>query len=625
MLYRLSPEDRQKLGNISKQIRAKLGGNDCRLGAIVYAIFICQSVQKSPNKFPGLNSAFDVKLPDFLSDISVTDYLLNSDANTVLEKQTLNFKVKRLIKDLAEANEASIDLVKTDKLIDKADQKMVDWLEQSIEKLSFQLLLLENIASPIELITYNPTLPAEVFNILIKTSESANNQVTQNTISADLANLVAQAFPVKSGEVVVDLNFGLGNMITAAMKESEGATFYGQEADSLSALLGWLRIKLTPSDNEVHVKVGDALTHGHELESKMRPVNLAYVYSCPHSVTRDETKYIKNYDDEMVKKLLNLKSISLTRSVEAQEKVNHIKSELNFKRKISRTLTDPTKKVSQKILEEIALLEVKLTEATHLAGQLNKELYLTTNQLRSLRSSSSALGPRIMESRDTKLIKHALETVNESGTVVAIVSSRNLFGISSLRLLNPYLMGDQNWLDAVIELPRGSAGTNDRIAILVFRKKRKDRDVLFVDATKVAAVANSSDNQNAQATDDIIATAHIRRTKASDFSEEFVTRLVDIIKNRTEHHSVSIKVLFQNLESEDKRSGSFITDFRPQKFLVESTAPKQSIKSLYNSLDAAIKQTVETSKALQNARSELGLERLPTLFSKTSVDRPKIT
>jgi len=623
MLYRLSPEDRQKLGNVSKDIRAKLGGNDCRLVAIVYAIFICQSVQKSSNKFPGLNSAFDVKLPHFLANISVTDYLLNNDVSAVLEKQTLDFKVKRLIKDLAEANEASIDLVKTDKLIDKADHKMANWLEKSIGELSFQLLLLEKIASPVELISYNPTLPAEVFNILIKTSESANNQTSQNTIPADLASLVAQAFPVKSGEVVVDLNFGLGNMITAAMKESEGATFYGQEADSLSALLGWLRIKLTPSDNEVHVKVGDALTHGHELQSKMRPVNLAYVYSCPQSVTRDETKYSKNYDDDMVKKLLNLKNISLARSVEAQEKVNRIKSELNFKRKLSRTLTDPTKKVSQQVMEEVALLEVKLSEATHVAAQLNKELYITTNQLRSLRSSSSALGTRITESRDAKLIKHALETVNESGTVIAIVSSRNLFGISSIRLLNECLK--KNWLDTVVELPRGSAGTNDRIAILVFRKKRKDKDVLFVDATNVSAVTSSSDDQNVQAVADIIASALVRRTKANDFSEEFVTRLVDIIKNRTEHPSVSTKVPFENLESEDKSSVTIITDLRPQKYLVGSVAPKQSIESLYKSLDAAIKQTVESAKALQNARSELGLERLPTLFSKPSADRPKIT
>jgi len=59
--------------------------------------------------------------------------------------------------------------------------------------------------------------------------------------------------------------------------------------------------------------------------------------------------------------------------------------------------------------------------------------------------------------------------------------------------------------------------------------------------------------------------------------------------------------------------------------LVESTAPKLSIVSLYKSLNAATKQTAEAFNALQLARSELGLERLPTLFSKPSADHPKIT
>ena len=624
MLYSLSSEDRQKLGNVSKQIRAKLGGTDCRLVAIVYAIFVCQSVQKSSNKFPGLDSAFGVKLPDFLSDVFVTDYLLNSDTGISLEKQSLTFKVKRLIKDLAKANDTSIDLFHTDKLLaQNEDKSFTDWLEQSVDKLSFQLLLLENIAPPLELISYNPSLPAEVFNVLIKTSEAANDQTNSNTIPADLASLVAQAFPLKSKEVVLDLSFGLGNMIYAAMKLSEGVTFYGQESDSISTLLGWLRIQLTPSDNEVVVKVGDALTHGHELQSKMRPVDTAYLYSCSPWPVRDETKSLKNYDEEMVKKLISIKNISMERWVEADKNVQEIKSEINH-RKSGLSLIDPNNDKSQKNhLHVIELLEKKLARAVSIADQLKKEFGVTKNHLNSLRSSSQTIGGRFGESRDSKLMKHALETVHDSGTVIATVSSRNLFSFSSLRLLNECL--NKNWLDTVVELPRGSAGTNDRIAILVFRKNRKDKDVLFVDATKVSAVTNSSNEITVQQINEIIASALTRRTKASDFSEEFVTRLVDIIKNRTEHPSVSIKVPFQNLESEDNSSITIITDLRPQKYLAESAKPKQSIESLYQSLDAAIKQTVESAKALQNARSELGLVRLPTHPYKTSADRSNIT
>ena len=611
MLYNLSPEARQKLGTVSKQIRAKLGGTDCRLVAIIYAIFVCQSVQKSSSKIPGLDSAFHVKLPDFLSDIFVTDYLLNTDTGASLEKQPLIFKVTRIVTDLATANSSSIDLA-------KQAQVMADWLEQSVEKLSFQLLLLENIAPPMDLISISPSLPAEVFNVLIKTSEVANVDSNSNTIPADLANLVAQAFPLKKGDTALDLSFGLGNMVIAAAKLSEGVRYFGQEADAPCTLLGWLRIQLTPHDNEVTVKVGDALTHGYELTSNMRPIDLAYVYSCSQSSTRDDLKFYKNYDDVELKKLLVLKTQNTSRLQEAEKNLKDIKSELDIRQKGLR-LVDPTNLASIKKYEDsVKLVERKMEQAIRVHDELLKEYAATNRHIHSIRNSKSSVGFSFAETRDSKLINHALETVHESGTVVAVVSSRNLLSISSLRLLNECLK--KNWLDTVVELPRGSAGTNDRIALLVFRKKRKDQDVFFVDATKFSAANKSSNDPVDQIVKEVVYFALTRRTKPSDFSEDFITRLADMIKNRTEDPSASIKVLFQNLESEDKSSGTIITDLRPQKYLAESPQPKESIESLYQSLDAAIKQTVESAKALQNARSELGLVRLPTHHYKTSAE-----
>ena len=624
MLYSLSPEARQKLGTVSKQIRAKLGGTDCRLVAIIYAIFVCQTVQKSSSKIPGLDSAFQVKLPNFLSDIFVTDYLLNTDLETSLEKQSVLFKVKRIIKDLAKVNDSSIDLFHTDKLLAINDENSFwGWVEKSAEKISFQLLLLENIAPPMDLISISPSLPAEVFNLLIKTSEAANVDTNSNTIPADLANLVAQAFPLKKGDAVLDLSFGLGNMVIASAKLSEGVRFFGQEADSLSTLLGWLRIQLTPHDNEVTVKVGDALSYSYELSSNVRPIDLAYVYSCSQSNTRDDIKFYKNYDDVELKKLLVLKTLNVSRLQEAEKSLKEIKSELDIRQKGLR-LVDPTNLASIKKYEDsVKLVERKMEQASRVYDELLKEYAATNRHMNSIRNSKSSADFSFGETRDSKLIKHALETVHESGTVVAVVSSRNLLSISGLRLLNECLK--KNSLDTVVELPRGSAGTNDRIALLVFRKNRKDKDVLFVDATKFSAANKSSNDPVDQIVKEVLYFALTRRTKPSDFSEDFISRLAEMIKNRTEDPSVSIKVSFENLESEDKSSGTIITDLRPQKYLAESPQPKESIESLYMSLDAAIKQTVETSKALQNARSELGLERLPTLFSKPSADRPKIT
>lgn len=624
MLYSLSTEARQKLGTVSKQIRAKLGGSDCRLVAIIYAIFVCQSVQKSSSKVPGLDSAFHVKLPDFLSDIFVTDYLLNNDLETSLEKQSVRFKVKRVLKDLAKVNDSSIDLFHTDKLLAINDENSFwGWVEKSAEKIPFQLLLLESFAPPLELISISPSLPAEVFNVLIKTTEGANVDTNSNTIPADLANLVAQSFPLKKGDAVLDLSFGLGNMVIAAGKLSEGVRFFGQEADSLSTLLGWLRIQLTPHDNEVSVKVGDALTHSYEVSANVRPIDLAYVYSSSQSSTRDDLKFYKNYDDVELKKLLVLKTLNTSRLQEAEKNLKDIKSELDIRQKGLR-LVDPTNLASIKKYEEsVKLVERKMEQATRVYDELLKEYAATNRHIHSIRNSKSSVGFSFAETRDSKLIKHALETVHESGTVVATVSSRNLFSVSSISLINSCLKS--NWLDTVVELPRGAAGTNDRVALLVFRKKRKDQDVFFVDATKFSAANKSSNDPVDQLVKEVVYFALTRRTKPSDFSEDFITRLADVIKNRTEHPGVSIKVSFPNLESYDKSSGIIITDFRPQKYLAELAQPKQSIESLYQSLDAAIKQTGESAKALQNARSELGLVRLPTHPHKTFVDRPNIT
>jgi len=603
MLYNLSSEDRQRLGSITKQIRAKIGDTDCRLAAAVYAIFVCQCAKKATSLSKDLAQAFNVKLPEYLEDVYVTDYLLNSGNETTLEKQPLVLKVKRLIKDLAQANESSIDLLSVDK-----DKLMTEWLEKSVEKLQLQVYLLENVAHPVELISQNVSLPAEVFNVLIKTSESATDQVAANTIPADLAGIVAKAFPLQPGDSALDLCFGVGNMISSAMKVSEGVAFYGQEADPLSALLGWLRIQLLPSDNTVSVKVGDALTHSFESKDNTRPINLAYVYGSSISTSREDSRTSKSFDAEMVEKALKIKRYNRERLEHSAKAITEAEREIILKRKSDRLTHGITNEIAEKNRQEMRMLEEKHKELSNLQSLLEKEYFDSVKALRALRPQNAFLHLYTAENRDTKLINHAIDTVDNAGTVVATVSSRNLFNSNSLRLFKEYLNPVKNFLDTVVELPRGSAGTNDRMAILVFRKKRKTTDILFVDATNINTVTKSSSDTNDVDVGEVATSSVFRRTKASDFPEDYVSRLVDIIKNRLECNSVSVKVPVESLFEK-------LTDLRPQKYLVASSPTKESVESLQQSLFTATQRSFQAANALRASRMALGLEPLNTFTS----------
>ena len=85
---------------------------------------------------------------------------------------------------------------------------------------------------------------------------------------------------------------------------------------------------------------------------------------------------------------------------------------------------------------------------------------------------------------DYAFVTHMVETMNESGRVAVIVPHGVLFRGSSEGVIRKKFI-EENLLDAVIGLPANLFyGVGIPVAVLVFKKKRKTTDLLFIDASR---------------------------------------------------------------------------------------------------------------------------------------------
>ena len=85
---------------------------------------------------------------------------------------------------------------------------------------------------------------------------------------------------------------------------------------------------------------------------------------------------------------------------------------------------------------------------------------------------------------DWAFLLHMLASLDEYGRMAAVVPHGVLFRGASEGEIRKAVVGGRNWLDAVIGLPANLFyGTSIPACILLFRKNRTTRDVLFVDAS----------------------------------------------------------------------------------------------------------------------------------------------
>lgn len=594
----LSLAARSRLATIFKQLKAKFPKSDSRLAAAAYAVYVCQSARQAGENLPRLMSAAQVVLPDYLKGTSVLDYFLSEESDTATDQQPIAYRASRLIEDLAKLNASSLDLVTKEKLTAK-------WAELPARELPFQLLLLDKLAAPEELVELDPRLPSLVFAYLTRIEENDSDKPAE-IIPSGLAEIMSRAFPLTSGHAALDLSFGLGGMTAAALAESPGARFFAQEEDALQALLGWLRVQIMPGAGSVLVQVGDPLTHAFASLEKTRPIDLAYVYQIEPTPKGELLRFLGQASDqgERIVSLWEASKSRLSLADAELKNVEHERDELSH-RKQEEARAPRTDAQWIGLMRE---LEQRLKELSYRRENLRSMKDHLRSEFEEIDARLRASGREFREAglsvnrndgRDLKLLRHAVETVAPSGTVVAVVSGRNLLRSHSVRALRAYLTPNQNWLDAVVELPRGVAGAGERVVLLVIRKERADKSVLFVDASRIDAVLKAGSGEPSA---DAVAqdSAVLRRQRVEELPEPYIARLAEIIRDRVEYDGVSARV-------EISLSPGDAVDLRPQQYL---RAVRITLDSLRQKLTAASEQKRKASAALQASRAVLGLAPL---------------
>ena len=149
----------------------------------------------------------------------------------------------------------------------------------------------------------------------------------------------------------------------------------------------------------------------------------------------------------------------------------------------------------------------------------------------------SAYGKLAPKSKaDYAFVEHMIYYLDENGTMAIVLPHGVLFRGAAEGKIREYLVGDKNYLDAVIGMPANLFygnifyGTSIPTVILVFKKCREDdADVLFIDASKDFEKVK---NQN--------------KLRAED-----IEKIVNIYANREEIDKYSHKATLEEIEEND--------------------------------------------------------------------------
>ena len=144
----------------------------------------------------------------------------------------------------------------------------------------------------------------------------------------------------------------------------------------------------------------------------------------------------------------------------------------------------------------------------------------------------SAYGKLAPKSKaDYAFVQHMIYQLNESGTMAVVLPHGVLFRGAAEGKIRKYLVGEKNYLDAVIGLPANLFyGTSIPTCVLVFKKCREDDDdILFIDASKEFEKVK---NQNKLRSEDI-------------------EKIVNTYANREEIEKYSHKATLSEIEEND--------------------------------------------------------------------------
>ena len=103
-------------------------------------------------------------------------------------------------------------------------------------------------------------------------------------------------------------------------------------------------------------------------------------------------------------------------------------------------------------------------------------------------SAAGVLAPKTKA--DFAFIMHSLAWLDEQGTAAIVCSPGIFFRLGAEQKIRKYLV-DNNFIDCIIQLPENETGFSTYIMIL--KKNKKDKNILFIDASKeFVKIANSN-------------------------------------------------------------------------------------------------------------------------------------
>ena len=113
---------------------------------------------------------------------------------------------------------------------------------------------------------------------------------------------------------------------------------------------------------------------------------------------------------------------------------------------------------------------------------------------------------------DYAFVTHMIHHLDDNGTLALVLPHGALFRGAAEGLIRQYLIREKNYLDAVIGLPSNIFyGTSIPTCIMVFKKNRNNKDVLFIDASE-----------------------HYEKVKTQNvLREEHIEKIVSTYRNRT--------------------------------------------------------------------------------------------
>lgn len=471
------------------------------------------------------------------------------------------------------------------------------------------LLEVDRIARPDRVFAEDPRQLAQVMGVILNSGKGAIDHEVHRP-GAEFSVLLSKLCPLASDSGVLDMSCGTGTLLSKLLADKSRIRAFGQEMDQELAVISWLRMELHPAAESAHVQVGDPLRYGYTTSYTDNPIDVALV----HSIDLEADEGIRASVEQ-----------SLREAEENEQQVMRKRAELEHRNEDAlkahnmairayedaqrRAADNPTPQAAEILKETEKRLQMEKMRVRDLNQQLDSVQGMAFEASRA-RKAAYERAKKPPRDRTYELIKHGLDCVSGSGLTIAVVSARALFKSPQVdRLRAEALENDR--LDLVIELPRGVDGAEDRVAVLIFRKGRKNEPILFVDATDHETVKKAL--RSGPAFEPVLG---YRRTRSAILTQEFFAAIASVCLDRVEIPGVSALVPRSALAgiSVDGRQ----VDLRPRQFLISDRLEEPAADHQAR-LAQCHQAVVDAEAALIKARAQLGL---PPLFTPTSSSKP---